>query len=386
MSYEGYGSQPPWQQGPSAYPPQSYPPVPPKKRPGLIIGVIAAVILLISVGIATAFIATGNNDNGGSESKKSSQPVDLTALMARIRATDPCALHNLDFLKRFGPDHLFRLVNGFNSCHVTAGKKGDPNRDIFFFTITLGEYYDDNSKEKDKLENVGVHQVYQQRFKNPPVDTCYYNLPYEKTDFAVTLKALRSPPRGTADRNWPERCQIAKEYLGSIADNVLALPPREKAPEGRTLIGKDPCAQRNELAALLPDWTPGSPKYLRPYNCELPFTKQSEPYTLTMKISWDLNVEPSTKAFSGQTAKRIHIGDLGGVQLVVSGLDNSDGGSCSNSMTLQPSDQDVTDGAHLIHVGLATKTTTRDSQTSVPAASCDQVDKATEIVLRGIGS
>ncbi|MGH3426381.1 MAG: hypothetical protein ACRDQZ_02205, partial [Mycobacteriales bacterium] len=101
-------------QHPGPYPPAT---APRRGRKGLIIGIAAAVVLVLGLGIGgVVLLGKDKQDDKPHSSKTEKTPDSPATLMKKIRAADPCAIHNLAALKKYGPDQGFELAESFNDC------------------------------------------------------------------------------------------------------------------------------------------------------------------------------------------------------------------------------------------------------------------------------
>lgn len=389
------------------------PPQPKKKKTGLIVGIIAAVVLLVGLGIGGALFLT-KDDKDKKDDKSSSQEAKVgtpAALMAKIRAASICDMHDLEALKKYAPntgyggaDHNFYSCTGLAGTEIPGSDgKLKLDADRYLFELTVGRKYDQEDQAEDTPEQVDGQQIFldsTSKDMSKPDDTCYYNLAFKGVGFGAQLRARKLIPGATTDGNWPERCTVAKEYLAKIAPKILALKERSKPPTEPTVLGKDPCAKREEIIAAvgLSGWTPGETTYQNPYACEIPFTKQGEAYTQQVSVYWDLDAVPSTTTLGGgQRAENMQLGGLNGVRFssessgtsIATGQPYKAGGSCQNTMVLKPEDPGVANSATLLRIELSTApargSASQPGQTvDVPAPSCAPVDQATEKVIAGV--
>ncbi|HEX3731609.1 MAG TPA: hypothetical protein VHU91_01595, partial [Mycobacteriales bacterium] len=325
---------------PSQYP-GPYPPAtaPQRSRKGLIIGIVAAVVLVLGLGIGgVVLLGKDNKDSKSHSSKTDKTPNSPVALMKKIQAADPCAIHNIAALKKYGPNQGLALDRSFNDCSALSGDKNNQTSDVYKFELTLGTSYTAADKAKDTPETVGGLKVFKLNVSEDLTDSCYYNLPYPGLDYAVEIRAVKLPPEG-GNKDWPQRCQVAKEYLQAVSSKALSLPARTKPPAEPTLEGKDPCAKSAEAAAAVSGWTAGQITYQNPYFCRIPLTKTGSPVPMTLSIYWDINAEQSTTSSFGGTAKAIQLGGLSGAQLSSDNF-GSGGGSCSNAMVFKKANPD----------------------------------------------
>jgi len=370
--------------------------VPPKKKTDLIIGIIAGVVLLLSFSLGGVLLLNKDDESNNSARPKSSDaendsaPDSTATLMKKIRATDPCSVHDRSFLKRFGPDQVVRLGTSLgnqpNGCVATTGKKGDPSEDFFVFELVLGYPYAVDGASGDSAEDVAGHEAFRSRSpKDPTGDTCSYNLPYPDLDFSVNLRVRRVVPDSESNKSWPERCEVARDYLAKISDKALTLTPRKQTLKGRTIIGKDPCAARSEIVSLVEGWKAAPVKYVGPYECRIELTEQGEAYRQAFIVMFDLGATPTPETSAeGQQTERVQLGGLEGVRSSTRAL-VAGGSACDNTMIIKPADPEVKNSAQLAVVTLQAYGSS-PQEPPAPAPSCDQVNQATEIVLRELGS
>ncbi len=356
------------------------------------------VLVVICVGIGgTVALLGGDGENGSEDKTGGASSPDApgqnspAALLKRVRATDPCSLHDASFLKRFGPDLMLQL-SPLNGCVATAGKRGDQNSDVFSFVLEVGQPYTYNPlDERDEVAGYPadhsslVDKNLDDGFGQSE-DRCYYHLPHGELDFAVFLRVRKFPAADTADQAWPERCQVAKEYLTAIAETALKLPPRENPVEKPSVEGKDPCADSDAAARAVTGWTAEEPLYRNAYECQIELTKQEDTQILTIK--WTLGTTPSpTPSLPREKVESIQLGGLDGVQSTFSFAsgDEAGGGTCGNELVAKPEDPNVENSAQLVHVTLNVYGA-GSGEPPAPAPSCDTLNQVTEIVLDGLGS
>lgn len=310
---------------------------------------------------------------------KSSEAV--VALMKKVQGTDVCALHDKEFLGRFGPKVITNPGPGFHGC---TGIGGTPNADHFWlFELKVGQPYEPKERDKDKSEEIGGKKIYFPTFSTDTAqDTCHAKVLLGETDFAAVLRARMVPNKGQP-APWPERCQQAGAYLVALAPKLDSLPART-APADSKLIGKDPCDKKDQLVALYPDFELAGVDYVSPYDCRIRMGKPTEPVKLLISVSWDLDDEPDTSVLGSQRAERITLGGLNGVRLAT--VDQGRGGSCGTTMTVKPGEKDVKYSAHLVKVSTDQTIDFSKPPTGKPLApaDCGPVNQATELVLSGL--
>lgn len=313
------------------------------------------------------------------ESDKSSETA--VALMKKIQGADICALHDQEFLKKFGPKVVLNPGPGFHGC---TGIGGTPNAEHFWlFELKVGAPYEPKDKAKDKAEDVGGRKVYFPTFSTGDKDdTCHAKIQLGQTDFSATLRARMVPNTGKP-APWPERCQQAGAYLAQLAPKLESPPARAAAPDSR-LLGKDPCAKKDQLTALYPDYQPQRVDYVSPYDCRIYLTSPTEPLKLLVSVSWDLDDEPEANSSGGLRAEKITMADLPGVRVM--SVDQGKGGRCLNSITVKPGQKDVKFSAHLVKVeaDVSIDFSKPPNGKQVPPADCGTVNQATEQVLAGL--
>ncbi|MGO1050422.1 hypothetical protein [Crossiella sp. CA198] len=312
------------------------------------------------------------------EADKSSETV--VALMKKIQETDICALHDQEFLKKFGPKVVSTNGPGFNGC---AGIGGTPNAEHFWlFELVLGAPYEPKDRNKDKSEDVGGRKIYFPTISGTNDDTCHAKIQLGQTDFGATLRARMVPNTGKP-APWPERCQQAGAYLALLAPKLESPPARTAAADGR-LLGKDPCAKKDQIVGLYPEYQLQAVEYVSPYDCRIRFVKGDEPLKLLVSVSWDRDDEPSLTSFGSQRVEKIEMGGLSGIRRT--SADVGRGGSCFTSLTVKPGEKDVKFSAHLVQVeaDLTIDFSKPATGKPVPPAPCGPVNQATELVLSGI--
>ncbi|MBP2476058.1 hypothetical protein JOF53_004930 [Crossiella equi] len=305
------------------------------------------------------------------------------ALMRKIQAGDVCALHDESFLKKFGSKVIRTPGPGFHGC---TGIGGEPNGQHFWlFELKVGEPYRPSTREPDKVEQVGGRDVFFPKAEavNGVEDTCYAKTKLAGTDFVLSLRARMVPNQGQP-APWPERCQEAGAYAALLGPRADDLPARTGGEPESRLLGKDPCAKKDQIVALYPDWQLESSGYLSPYDCQLKFGQADKPLQLVLTLAWDRDDEPSDKTFGDQRLDKIDVGGFPGQRLSSAG--KGSGGSCKNTLVVKPGQKDVKFSAHLVRVGADTSRNFKKpaSQEPIPAPDCAQVDQATQLVVSGI--
>ena len=389
--------QPPQQWGVQNY---GYPP--PKKKSGLIVGIVIGLVVLIGLGVGGFFLFKGDDKPSANPAPKATPAPSTSSsdkpateglgvaeneLMRKIRASGPCEMHDMPTVQKYGPSTETDVAGNIGTCRARAvtlqegsDTKIDQTKPITLFSLNLGELY----TKESPAETVGNHQV----FLNPlppdiaEVDACEYFLLFPDTKFGALLRARKYiPGQASVRTEWPERCATAKEYLGIIADKVLALAPRQTPPTQPSLSTKDPCLKKDEIISQqLPGWKMDTSLseglYISPYRCNIKLINPNENYTLDLDVTYEKHEAPTK-------GEKISIGGLTGIRnnLLNYGL--------TDTLIYRPADADDKLSAQTISVQLSRRTKlgpnekpTDKRPPEIPVAS-DLLDRITEIVVNG---
>jgi hypothetical protein len=293
-------------------------------------------------------------------------------------------MHDLPSVRKYGPEADTLILSNIGTCAARAyttanGTAVDQNKPVTVFNLRFDQLYYDSDKEKDTAQNTGNHQVFlahvNEEDKANQVNTCTYYLPFPSFDVAAKLEATQFiPAQKDSKTEWPGRCDAAKEYLGVIADRVLALAPRKTPPTPPTLSTKAPCLKKDEILGQLPGWTedPNDSKdlYQEPYLCVIKPNNDNANYYLEIYISFRKGPDP-TEADGG----KVTVAGLSGVK----GSNKVAG--WSETLIYRPADSDDTNSGLQIHINMAVYPKKRTDSVSPDLSSL--IDKIGEIVANG---
>ncbi|MFD4294522.1 hypothetical protein ACFWPA_19045 [Rhodococcus sp. NPDC058505] len=319
---------------------------------------------------------------GSSEAAEGGSSGALVDLMARIRGTDSCAIHDRGYAERWGTRTAVNTGPGLSGCTLVVGDGQGP---IHVFELTMGSARARADIEAN-AETVGGHTVYRDPGPDDDIsrDTCWYHLPQVDDGDAfgryATLRVRRVGSDGKAIGEWPDRCAAASDYLARIIDRIVALPPRAVPVEGRSLIGKDPCLE-DLVRASFPDWTVHRPT-VGVGQCGYGLTRDGEAYRVEVEVLFSLN--PEQALYDG--ARPITLAGL-------TGIESSDGVPdpgqwerpryCGVNLTYRPSEPAGEWNGHLIDVEVHPKKLDAAAEASgpIPFDPCERVhDLATRVV------
>ncbi|MFF7246386.1 protein kinase [Embleya sp. NPDC008237] len=209
-------------------------------------------------------------------------------LMSQIRATDPCAMLDREFPKRFGSVvvETTRQAQKFTECQIVASNGGATDLSVRF-RVELGVPL--TAEERAKLTAVPVDGValFQEQ-ASASANTCTVTLPFGDTGFGAAVQVNQHyPNKGSDQAPWAEGCATAKSYAVLIAPKVTKLAPRATAPTGHTLIGKDPCNSIDASAPKVQGWTYQGISRNLPYRCSVDLVNGDSTYTVAITYKRD---------------------------------------------------------------------------------------------------
>ncbi|GAA4001256.1 hypothetical protein GCM10022247_22330 [Allokutzneria multivorans] len=296
------------------------------------------------------------------------------ALMAKLRASDVCQSLDPEPMKKFGDPQTVFMGPGLSGCKIRSGNSGT-EVPTHRFEISP-KVYTDIDRAKDDEFDVAGHKVYQAKGAGSE-GSCSAYLPIEDTGYAFVVSGYKS--KGA----WPEACADARAYAGAIAKKLLAMPARTTPLTGKTLIDKDPCATRQQLLGEFPGWSSqGLPGRYHPHGCRIALTKPGDPYSYTVNVLYQYNVEQEVTA----DTPAVTIAGLSGIRLNKPFMDLPE--SCSVNLTYKPSDPKGSITGHLISVDLSpTQLNPQLGQKAPPQSlkPCEVVDKMAATVVGNLG-
>ena len=193
----------------------------------------------------------------------------VRALMARIRAADPCLGLDQTYPARFGSvvRETQQKAQDLTACQVVAS--GTPGTPQVRFRVTLGTDLSGQTRGGMTAEQSGSHTIYREPQQNPESNSCAYRIPFENSGFGATVETTGFiDGRGSDQAAWPQACATLKEYLDITADKITALTPRATPPPSPSLLGRDPCTDpvRAAVTAHFTGWRILPVAYY-PYSC-----------------------------------------------------------------------------------------------------------------------
>ncbi|GAB1509888.1 hypothetical protein [Actinophytocola sp. KF-1] len=229
-------------------------------------------------------------------------------LMARIRAADPCELHDRTFIERFGrvaaePHQALGLAE----CRLMGSYPDHVERTVF--GIDLDEYLSDEERADLVPEDLDGMAVF--HTKQSVSDGCVYYVPFGRSGFGASVSVGRYVPGGAEPLSWPQACAVARDYTAAVGPKVAELPARSAPAPEPTLAGKDPCLAEEVVARLVPDWKPGPVSRYYSAQCRFTVAQGDEVY------EFDLAFDRDAEQLGDEPAE---VGGLHGVWLRYDGL------------------------------------------------------------------
>ncbi|MYS78718.1 serine/threonine-protein kinase [Embleya scabrispora] len=243
-------------------------------------------------------------------------------LMSQIRATDPCAMLDREFPKRFGPVvvETARQAQKFTECQIVASNGGATDLSVRF-RVELGVLL--TAEERAKLTPVTVDGValFQDQV-SASANTCTVTLPFGNTGFGAAVQVNQHyPNKGSDQAPWTEGCATAKSYAVLIAPKVTKPAPRATAPTGHTLIGKDPCNAIDASAPRVQGWTYHGISRNLPYRCSVKLVNGDSTYTVAISYKRDAEqVAADAKPISVRGMNGIELSDAGKTSFCIASL------------------------------------------------------------------
>ncbi len=331
---------------------------------------------------------------------------EQAALMERLRRVDPCSILDADIAVEMGLGPRTALNEaGIQECKLVSGT-GEQGEQAYLFNLTLAHVYDDAERGRNYAEQVAGRQVYRAAMSGLPGtpatptapspagssptgdrgDTCYYEIPIARSGYTSQLRLRRITPKGsTAAEEWPQRCDVLRDYLSRIIDRLERLDPGPApVPEPR-LYGKDPCAASDAVLARYPGFALTRTDRYTPYACVLTLHHPSPdvPYDMRVDINFSRNIDQQL----GQRRQPIRIGGLTGqieeTSSSVMPKDYVPGESCHVVLALRPSSPGEEDGHQISYstMWLPKPNVGMYGYPPVPAHACDALPDLGEAIV-----
>ncbi|ONM46793.1 hypothetical protein [Nocardia donostiensis] len=309
------------------------------------------------------------------------------AHFARIRAADPCTIAESDVLKQYGSLQKMKRPAGITQC---IGLSGDQVGDVYLFYLDLDVAFSQSDAAGAQPEQIAGRRAYRTSTPNDSTEhrSCNYKVPYEGVDHALSLRLVKSPPRGAPDSPWPQACAAAAEYLESIYPKIDQLKSNPHPTPG-DIMGQDPCEQKDVIASRFPGWRAESVLRTSPYACDLEIVKPGETRSYQVSIHFSTNEKPAPT--SGATIVHSESMNMAGFEGVRTETDVAMTTSCGISLVIGPASNDDGEDFHLLSVRLTTSAETPPEETDpdkvsfdAPPTDCGQADALTQDVLAGI--
>ncbi|MGV9615700.1 hypothetical protein [Nocardia xishanensis] len=288
-------------------------------------------------------------------------------LMAKVRATDACAMHDPALAARLGAFQRFDRDGSWTRCRMFVADAGDPAGFFRFDLDLVDDFLAADRGSLYKPDQLAGRTVFM-RFDNdhPGAWSCSMRIAHGDTGFAATLKVSRLAPPKNSPIPWDQACAFTREYLTAILGNLVTLPPRPIGIEdGRSLIQKDPCPAEGPLTAAFPEWKVKSTGLVNAYECKLTL-RRDDAYG---KVEVSVRLQANAEQVPSEGETRLPAG-LDGGQLVVTGryqaragltgtetrtVHSADPGvtvGCSAALVYRPSNPSIPNSAQLITIGV----------------------------------
>ncbi|MEV6134815.1 hypothetical protein AB0L63_01830 [Nocardia sp. NPDC051990] len=193
---------------------------------GRAVAVVAGASLIVGLSACT-IPGKPMPEQGAAQSRVGEDPNTANVEhFARIRAAEPCATGESDVLKKYGPVQK-------------------PDGDVYLFYLDLNVHFDSSDTASAEPGRVAGRQAYRTSVPNDRTThrSCTYKVPYAGVDCALSLRLVRTPPKGAPDSPWPEACASAAEYLESIYPKIDQLRPNPHPAPG-DIVGQDRANRR----------------------------------------------------------------------------------------------------------------------------------------------
>ncbi|PXX60290.1 uncharacterized protein DUF3558 [Nocardia tenerifensis] len=321
-------------------------------------------------------------------------------LMARIRATDPCALMNREFAERLGVFQRFDRSpgtdrgSGWTGCGLILSAPDDA---YYSFDLELDKLYTAGKRAADKIEQVNGRTVYRGAGSDdrPDAYSCEYRIPAGDTGFAHLLSVAKLAGSARTPVPWSQPCRFTREYLAASIDTLTALPPHLIDVPGRSLMQRNPCASTAQITAQFPGWQMTPVAWPKAYKCVITLMQPGGANRTTVEISFDQTSEQMVKTGevlrvpsgldggqSIQYARHTNVDGLTGIELrtVQSTDPTRQNSSCAITLNYRRADPPTANNAHLltISVNLA------PAAPPFPFDACAQATTLTPTVLHAI--
>ncbi|MFB8277170.1 DUF3558 family protein [Nocardia colli] len=322
-------------------------------------------------------------------------------LMARIRATDPCALLNREYAERLGVFQRFDRSpgldrgSGWTGCGLILSAPDDA---YYAFNLELDKLYTSDKRAADKTEQINGRTVFRSANSDdrPDAYSCEYRIPAGDTGFAHFLSVSKLAGSAKTPVPWSQPCRFTREYLAATLDGLVALPPRVIDDQGgRSLIQRNPCAATAPITAQFLGWQMTSVGWPKAYKCAITLIQPGGSHRVTVEISFDQTSEQMVKTGevlrlpsgldggqSIQYARHTNVEGLTGIELrtVQSTDPTRQNSSCAMTLNYRRADPPTANNAHLltISVNLA------PAAPPFPFDACAQAAQITPTVLHAI--
>lgn len=289
-------------------------------------------------------------------------------LMAKVRATDACDLHDPALGARLGAFQRFDRDGSWTRCRMFVADAEDPDN---FFRLDLDLIDDFLAADRGTLykpdqlagQPVWMHLLNDQ----PDSPSCTVRIAHGATGFAATLEVSRLAPPKNNPIPWAQACAYTREYMTAIMGNLATLPPHPVETEsGRSLIQKDPCPAEGPIIAVFLEWKVKSTSLTNAYKCKLTLRRDNAYGTVEVRVELQPNAEQVPRP--GET--RLPAGKLDGGQIIITdryqaraGLDGIEiktvhsndpavAIGCTASLVYRPANPSIPNSAHLITIGV----------------------------------
>ncbi|WP_433663000.1 DUF3558 family protein [Nocardia sp. CA-128927] len=322
-------------------------------------------------------------------------------LMARIRATDPCALLNREFAERLGVFQRFdrsprvERGSGWTGCGLILSAPDDA---YYSFNLELDKLYTADKRAADKTEQINGRTVYRSASSDdrPDAYSCDYRIPAGDTGFAHFLSVSKLAGSAKTPVPWSQPCRFTREYLAATIDSLAALPPRVIDDQaGRSLMQRNPCAAASQITGQFSGWQMTSVGWSKAYKCAITLVQPGGAHRTTVEISFDQTSEQMVKTGevlrlpsgldggqSIQYARHTNVEGLTGIELrtVQSTDPTRQNSSCAITLNYRRADPPTANNAHLLTVSV----NLAPAAPPFPFDTCIQAAQITPTVLHAI--
>ncbi|MFI6046443.1 DUF3558 family protein [Nocardia sp. NPDC051321] len=380
----------------------------------------AAVVAIATVAVALGGCGTISKESTARSSVESTAPRSVKAqvgapgsaelaaiapgtadLMARIRATDPCALLNREFAERLGVFQRFDRSpgvdrgSGWTGCGLILSAPDDA---YYSFNLELDKLYTADKRAADKPEQIDGRTVYRSASSDdrPDAYSCEYRIPAGDTGFAQFLSVAKLAGSAKTPVTWSQPCSFTREYLATIIDGLSALPPRVIDDQGgRSLLQRNPCAATVQISAQFSGWQMTSVGWPKAYKCAITLVQPGGANRATVEVSFDQTSEQMVKTGevlrlpsgldggqSIQYARHTNVEGFTGIELrtVQSTDPTRQNSSCAITLNYRRADPPTASNAHLLTVSV----NLAPASPPFPFDACTQAAQITPTVLHAI--